>query len=268
MEINSLIENVYGTQERSFATSVKSARTDMYATWIGHLIKKVVLLLMMEISMNANAGIIGGNTWKEEVLLHDGRRIIVERSQTYGGRHEIGQHPPIKDQAITFVMPDTGKSVTWEDKYSEDIGHSNFSLLALHILNGTSFIVTTPNLCLAYNKWGRPNPPYVIFKYDDKVWQHVQMSELPGEFKTINLLIDTYGHSDVEQKINSGLVSAVSIKELNSSIKQAEYQSILREPLKLGSLGMSCEELIYYKGVWISPGDSIGRRMMDRRNSK
>jgi hypothetical protein len=40
---------------------------------------------------------LGGDTWQEEVLLHDGRKMVVERSQTYGGRREIGQDLPVKE---------------------------------------------------------------------------------------------------------------------------------------------------------------------------
>jgi hypothetical protein len=49
------------------------------------------LLLMMGMSMSAEAGLLGfgGTSWKEEVLLHDGQKLIVERSQTRGGNHEI-----------------------------------------------------------------------------------------------------------------------------------------------------------------------------------
>jgi hypothetical protein len=38
-------------------------------------IAKLGLLLMMRVSMSANAGLLGfgGNSWKEEVLLHDGQ---------------------------------------------------------------------------------------------------------------------------------------------------------------------------------------------------
>jgi hypothetical protein len=51
-------------------------------------ITKLGLILMMGVSMSACAGLfgMGGTSWKEEVLLHDGSKIIVERSQSYGGR--------------------------------------------------------------------------------------------------------------------------------------------------------------------------------------
>jgi hypothetical protein len=190
-------------------------------------------------------------TWQEEVLLHDGRRIVVKRSQTYGGRHEIGQSPPIRTQTITFTMPDTNKSVTWKSEYSKDIGRSNFKLLALHILNGTSYIVASPNLCLAYNKWGRPNPPYVFFRFDGKEWQRIQLSEFPSEFKDINLVIST--KTEAKEFAKSGVVTAATIKELNSDLSQPEYKTILREGLE--NAGSNCGEMIYDgNGGWIGIG--------------
>ena len=144
--------------------------------WMKRIIE-LGLLLMMGANMSANAGLFGfGDTsWKEEVLLHDGSKIIVERSQSYGGRHEIGQPPPIKEHVISFTLPGSSKTVTWKSEYGEDLGRTNFNLLAVHVMNSTPYIVAEPNLCLSYNKWGRPNPPYVFFKYDGKAWQRIPL---------------------------------------------------------------------------------------------
>jgi len=86
----------------------------------------MALLALVGGSMSACAD---ETSWKEEVLLHDGSKIVVERSQTYGGRHEIGQKPPIKEQEITFTLPGSSRSITWKSEYSEDIGRANFNLL-------------------------------------------------------------------------------------------------------------------------------------------
>ncbi|MBI3569559.1 MAG: hypothetical protein HY082_00385 [Gammaproteobacteria bacterium] len=163
------------------------------------------LVLTLGISMSAEAGLfgLGGTSWKEEVLLHDGQKIIVKRSQSYGGRHEIGQPQPIKEHTITFMLPGSNKSITWTSEYGEDLGRANFNLLAVHVLNGTPYIVASPNLCLSYNKWGRPNPPYVFFKYDGKVWQRIQLSEFPAEFKTVNVALDIRG-LQVENLVSLG----------------------------------------------------------------
>lgn len=212
------------------------------------------LILMMGGSMNADAGFLGfgGDSWKEEVLLHDGSKIIVKRSLSYGGRHVIGQPSAIKVQTISFTLPNTDKTIKWTSEYSEDVGRANFNLLALHVLNGTAYIVVEPNLCLSYNKWGRPNPPYVFFKYDGKDWQRIQISELPAEFKTLNVVI-YLGGLDVEVMVKQGLVLAVDIKRRNNELTQyPQYQSILRAAMP--SIGSDCIKSDYYSGAgWLSP---------------
>ena len=157
----------------------------------------ILLLILGVISMDAFGGLFGfggKEKWKEEVLLHDGHTIVVERSQSRGGRHEIGQEPPIKEQSITFTLPGSNKVIVWKDEFSKDIGHCNFDLLAMHVLNNTPYIATTPYGCLAYNKWGRPNPPYVFLKFNGNEWQRISLNEFPSEFKNINLVINTLAH--------------------------------------------------------------------------
>jgi hypothetical protein len=226
-------------------------------------ITKLGLFLMMGVSMNAEAGLFGGTSWKEEVLLHDGQKIIVKRSQTRGGSHEIGQPPPVKEHTISFMLPNSSKIITWTSEYGEDVGRANFDLLAVHVLNGTPYIVASPNLCLSYNKWGRPNPPYVFFKYDGKDWQRILLSEFPAEFKTINVAVSTLGDED---KLTSlGLVSVEKIKELNSDYKQPEYKSILREPLPKARINEMCMEMVPYKGSWVMPNDPIAKKFIDNQ---
>lgn len=227
-------------------------------------LKRASATLILGATVSACAA--AGNSWKEEVLLHDGSKIVVERSQSRGGRHEIGQSSSVKEHEITFTLPGTNKSVTWKDEYSEDIGHSNFDLLALHILNGTPYIAAAPFGCLSYNKWGRPNPPYVFFKHNDAAWQRISLTEFPAEFKGINLVMDTDNN---EGKLTTlGLVSVEQVKKFNSGYRQPEFRTILREAVK-GETGVSsvdCEELVFYKGAWIGPGESIGKKMLDMRN--
>jgi hypothetical protein len=232
--------------------------------WLLKQITKLGLLLMIGVSMSADAGIFGfgGDSWKEEVLLHDGSKIIVKRSQNYGGRHEVGQGAPIKEYNISFTLPNSGKTITWTSEYSEDVGRANLHPLALHVLNGTPYIVAEPNLCLSYNKWGRPNPPYVIFKYNGKEWQRIAMQELPTVFKDTNLVNNTKDHA--EQLMDTSVVTAEAIRQFNSTLTQPEYRTILREALP--NAGDRCGEMVFYKGAWVGPGDSIGKRMMDSRS--
>ncbi|MBZ0093955.1 MAG: hypothetical protein K8H75_01055 [Sulfuricella sp.] len=192
------------------------------------------LILTLGVSMSADAGLFGfgGDRWKEEVLLHDGSKIIVERSFSRGGRHEPGQESSIKEQDINFTLPGTHQSILWKSEYSEDVGRANFNLLALHILNGTPYVVASPNLCLSYNKWGRPNPPYVFFKYDGKVWQRIPLAEFPAEFKEMNVVITVDDAALFREIDKHEVVSVATIRELNGQLTQPEYKTILREAMK------------------------------------
>lgn len=229
---------------------------------IGKQITKLGLLLMMGVTMSADAGLfgLGGTSWKEEVLLHDGSKIIAERSVERGGRHEVGQEPPIKKQSLAFTLRSTNEHVTWEDEFTEDVGGANFLPMQLELRQGIAYLVVHPMGCLSYNKWGRPNPPYVVFKYQDKTWQRITLQELPAEFKIPNLI---FSSPDREAAKKGRIVSAEAIRSLYDGYKQPEYKTILREAVK--GAGSSCPEMVFYKGAWVGPGDSIGKRMMDSR---
>ncbi|MBI5671844.1 MAG: hypothetical protein HZC50_00930 [Nitrospirae bacterium] len=193
----------------------------------------ICLVLTMGISTSSCAGFlgVGGHSWQEEVLLHDGRKMVITRSQTYGGRHEIGQPAPIKEHTVTFTLPNTDKAIRWTSDYGEDLGRTNFHLLAVHVLNGTPYLVTEPNLCLSYNKWGRPNPPYVFFTYDGTTWQRIPLEAFPHEFTTINVALSTIGRKGADL-VRQGVVSSEKIKEVNRQTVNPDHKTILREPVK------------------------------------
>lgn len=223
---------------------------------------KLGLLLMMVVSMSACSSV----SWKEEALLHDGQKIIVKRSQSYGGRHEIGQSTPVSEHTISFNLPGSGKAISWTSEYGEELGRTNFNLLALHILNGTPYLVVEPNLCLSYNKWERPNPPYVFFKYDGKEWKRIPLSEFPAEFKTINLIVNNGREKDIAWSASKlGHVSAEGVQQFNSSLTQPEYKTILREALPQAYINEMCLEMVPYKGSWVMPNDPIARKFIDQQ---
>lgn len=212
-------------------------------------LRLAALVSTVGMSAIANAGMFGfgGDSWKEEVLLHDGSKIIVTRSQSYGGRHELGQAPPVKEHTITFSLPNSGEAIRWTSEYGEDIGRTNFNLLALHVLNGTPYLVTEPNLCLSYNKWGRPNPPYVVFRKEEKQWIRIPLKDIPAEFSAINLIVNEIRQADIAKYSSElGYVSNEHVKKINSSLEQPEYKIILREPQENGIGVASCEKLVPY----------------------
>lgn len=222
--------------------------------WLKQITKlglMLMLMLMMGVNMSAEAGLFGGTNWKEEVLLHDGQKIIVTRTVERGGRHEIGQQPPIKKQSLAFTLPITNEGVTWKTEFSEDVGLADFKPILLDIVQGKAYIVTTPMGCLAYNKWGRPNPPYVLFKHEGKEWKRMPLQELPAEIKTPNLIISDPDNE--AERIGKNLIPAETIKRLNGELTQPEYKTILREAL--ANYGKRCGEMVYDgNGGWIGIG--------------
>jgi len=214
-------------------------------------IAKLGLQLMMGVSLSACAGLfgLGGTNWKEEVLLHDGSKVVVSRSASRGGRHEIGQRSPIKDQSLSFTIPGTNEKISWEDNFTEDVGGANFLPMQLEILNNTAYLVAYPMGCMSYNKWGRPNPPYVVFIYQTKAWQRITLSELPTELTSPNMIFsDPDGQVE---RLGKSFITTEMIQQIIGGYKQPEYKTILREPIR--SAGQGCPKLISYgkQGGWI-----------------
>ncbi len=213
------------------------------------------LFLMIGVSMSADAGLFGvGNTsWKEEVLLHDGSKIIVERTVERSGRHEIGQQPPIKEQSLTFTLPSTNEKVKWEDKFTKDVGGANFLPMLLEIRKDAAYLVVHPMGSLSYMKWGDPNPPYVVFKYQNNKWGRISLQELPVELTTPNLIFSS--PDDEAKKTGQRIVSAEEIRRLYDGYRQPEYKAILRSPLehwKPRPLGSNSGRLVRTEdGGWI-----------------
>jgi hypothetical protein len=198
------------------------------------LFNAIYFVATLAVSMSADAGFLefGGYSWKEEVLLHDGSKIVVERSVERGGRHELFQKPPIKEQSLTFNLPSTNENVAWEDKFTEDVGSANFLPMLLDVRKDTAYLVVHPMGHLSFMKWGSPNPPYVVFKYQNKKWDRITLLELPAELTTPNLIFSS--PDDEARKSGQHFVSAEAIKRLYDGYGQPHYKTILRTPINYG----------------------------------
>lgn len=212
---------------------------------------KALRVAIAVVTLGANMSAFSATTWKEEALLHDGSKIIVTRTVERGGRHEIGQRPTYKEQSLGFTLPSANQHVIWEDKFSGDIGTASFLPMQLDVFNGVPYIVVSPMGCLSYNKWGRPNPPYVVFRHDGNAWQRIPLQDLPIEAKNPNLVISSPDDAAIEAY--QGVVSAEKIKELNTGFRQPEYKTILREAYP-GASGNCGEMAGNGKGQWLGMG--------------
>jgi hypothetical protein len=167
-----------------------------------------------------------GASWKEELLLHDGTILIVKRSQSYGGYPAIDSRSrALREEQWKFTIPGMKQEVIWENDGRRPPEGTSLTLIMLDFLNGVPYIATYPAGCISYNHWGRPNPPYVFFKYDGTSWQRIPLKEFPKEFKMTNVIIGRPDHAH-----RSGIQSVATVKEENQYL-QPYFRVIVHEPL-------------------------------------
>ncbi|HAF43498.1 MAG TPA: hypothetical protein DCK83_00760 [Gallionellaceae bacterium] len=211
---------------------------------------KLVMILMLGASMSACAGLIGHTaSWEEEVQLHDGRKIIVKVKDNLGGYPAIEsrEHSTI-DETITFKLPDENREIEWKMGYRDDLLEPNsLNLIRFDVVNGVPYIATYPAGCIAYNKWGRPNPPQVLFKYEGEQWKRIALADLPLE------LFNTNANVIVGRPASSLLKSFYTVEGVdaaNHDIYAPEFRTILREAVPVNQL---CPEWVYFEGSWVTP---------------
>ncbi len=201
-------------------------------------------------------------SWKEEVLLHDGRTLIVERSQIYGGYPTIeSREREVLNEEWTFRTPDGERKIVWKSDFRRPPEGDSLMLLQLNFLDGVPYVAATPAGCLAYNHWKRPNPPYVFFKYDGKAWKQIPLAEFPAVFMESNVVVG--GRMNPEKQ--SGTTLSVSTIKEENRLLEPYLRTILREPLSAQRINEMCEERVLYKGSWILPNDPIARKFIDRQ---
>ncbi|MDP2199867.1 MAG: hypothetical protein Q8K01_14885 [Sulfurimicrobium sp.] len=225
----------------------------------------ISLILTLGVSMSACAGLfgIGGTSWKEEVLLHDGRVLLVERSYNLGGYPTLDARERVMlDETITFTLPEYSQKVVWKADFDNTVPEPNsLGALLLGIVGGVPYLAASPAGCIAYNKWGRPNPPYILFKYVNDAWQQIPLKEFPPELIEANLM--SMPASSLLKPYYT--VAAAKAQRQNGNVS-AYAKTILREAVKGGDAVTSCLELVPYKGKWIMPNDPIMKAIIDRES--
>ena len=226
-------------------------------------IAKLGLLLLLTVAIVACAAYIPkpntSMSWKEEVLLHDGSKIISHRFYNLYGGYDTQQGAVI-DETVTFNLPN-GKRIVWKSNYSDSVAEPNgLSHFYFDIINGVPYLATYPAGCIAYNKWDRPNPPQVLFKYMDNQWQRITLAELPSELinAQANVIV---GNPD--RSLLKPFYDVTAVNAENAPISTPEYKTILGEPVKGGGGVTSCEVIVRYKCGWGGPGE-FNRKYFER----
>ncbi len=211
-------------------------------------VTKLGLFLMMGFTISACSKTM---SWKEEVQLSDGQIVIAERLYNLGGYPAIeSRERAALDMTATFNLP-SGK-IIWKTDFRDSVPEPNsLNLIRFDVVKGVPYIATYPAGCIAYNKWGRPNPPQVLFKYENSQWKRITLAELPST------LIGTHANVVVGRPATSLLKSVYTVagvNEENAGIDEGPNKTILREPIHDGGQG-TCGEMIYDgSGGWIGIG--------------
>ena len=180
-------------------TTLKSTRRSSWA---------VALVLSLPVT-----GCASGPTWKEEVVMFDGSKAVVERQQVLGNPldrelSDITLGAPVKGNILKVPLS-AGK---WTSRW-EAMG---LNPQAVGLIAGIWYISATPKLCDDYDKWGRPIPPYVFFKYAGNAWQRITVEDFPAEITRRNL---TYpGSGSHRSAAATGFISADQAKLLNPGL--------------------------------------------------
>ena len=203
--------------------------------------------------------------WKEEVVLVDGGRIMVERSQSYGRGGELGQGRIIGRRTLDFIHPTSGQKIHWE-------GDEHAIPMLLDFKDGTPYLAAKPFSCNSFKKLGSPLPPYALYKYNglsdqppmrkplepppkpkngeymsgeemqaamrepayqSPGWERIPMAEFPEAFSKVNLVLDGYKmHKIMEEPAykSAGYVTAELVRKYYSNYKP--YTMVLRSGKK------------------------------------
>lgn len=169
--------------------------------------------------------------WQEEVLLHDGRVIVIERSVRTGEVPvEVGQPPGESDYTLTFKTDD-GKTVTWESGKS-------FWPMILDFFNGTPYIVAGGATGPDYVKHGCPRPPYFLFRYNAGNWTRIDYEQLPKEIRKANLLSSATQGRQRRPGVERGKTTVEDVKQSQRWLPKQYKEIIEAAPMPLDCIAV------------------------------
>lgn len=164
-----------------------------------------ILVIIVALALT---GCGGSRNWREEVLLADGKTVVVERWAKLGNPldqeiPDIKSGPPTIGYGMRIPRSGQQSAVSWETDRT-------LTPLAIGLRGENIYLAASPRFCWAYDQLGRPVPPYVFFKHDGKEWQRIPVEEFPEEISTTNLLVAAR-----PQDVESGVVKAEFIANRN-----------------------------------------------------
>jgi hypothetical protein len=163
----------------------------------------VVLMLVLTVSACAER-----DKWIEEVLLPDGRSVIINRSVKIEVVQFDGWMKAPTLYSFWTTNPSTGAYVHWR-------GEFGMSPILLGYEAGVAFLVIVPNRCnVDLVKYGTPNPPYIALRYDRGEWIQIPRDQLPSSFTRANMSSDYSRYL-----IKDGRLSRDAIQGINRAVE-------------------------------------------------
>lgn len=173
--------------------------------------------------------------WKQEVQLQDGRVIEVERVSKQKGplfpENVIIEY----EQTLSFVNPDTKEKVIWAIPQGLRPKMLDFEKGIPYFVFGTGSVAD-------YNTWDCPNPPFLVFRYENGQWPQKPFDILPAQFTVPNLL----GAAHSADKLSEdGLVTLYEFKQYLKKSSIPSVRVISRE--KIHPIAKGCHPDVLVK---------------------
>lgn len=148
--------------------------------------KWLVVLLLLGLALRGCSDTL---TWKEEVRLSDGRVVVVTQKRRYEGAYNGQTFGNIPREAwLTIKLPEFGnEEITWHERLKPRI---------VNIYNGKLYVVGWPPTEREFRLYGRQDPPYVGFVYENRQWKRITFPEIPGAIYDVNLWIENSPPND------------------------------------------------------------------------
>lgn len=157
--------------------------------------------------------------WKEEVRLHDGRLIVVERSRVMSGPREPFRSATVGQWTLAFEHPDKpGKKITLEV-------HGGAAPMLLGLADGVPYVAINPRRGDAQYFYNCPDPPYIFFRYD-KEWKRIELAEFPKELVNRNLPSTYKEYRELSER--GGMITKDQITKIINRDKDQVDQKIVR----------------------------------------
>jgi hypothetical protein len=155
--------------------------------------------------------------------MFDGTKAVVERQVILGNVldqeiQNIQRGPPIKGTTLRAPLPGGKWTSHWEAMGLDPI--------AIGQVGGVWYLAGAPGLCMDYDTWGRPVPPYVFFKYAAQRWERITADEFPAAISKRNLTFP--GSSNHRAVVGTGFISAEQGSRLNPGVRSDYLNEIIR----------------------------------------